>query len=206
MITAILLAAGSASRFGAQKLLQDLHGKPVIRWSAESLLGLPIADVVVVVPPDDAAFRSALTGLTVRFVANPAPEDGMGRSLACGISALHPGATAALISLADEPIADRTALMAVIERYRAGGVSIVVPRFRGIRGHPELFDRSVFPELAVLTGDQGARAITDRDAERVAFVDLDQPKPIDVDTPTDLSRVRSAAQFTSPSPPSNTST
>ena len=52
MIAALLLAAGSARRFGAQKLLEQLNGKPVVRWSAQTLFGPPVDEIVVVVPPD----------------------------------------------------------------------------------------------------------------------------------------------------------
>jgi CTP:molybdopterin cytidylyltransferase MocA len=55
----------------------------------------------------------------------------------------------------------------------------------------------VFPELLALTGDRGARAVADRDPTRLAIVDFDMPKPVDVDTPDDLARLRSGAQFPS---------
>jgi MobA-like NTP transferase protein len=78
----------------------------------------------------------------------------------------------------------------VVERYRAGGARIVVPTYRGIRGHPVLFERSVFGELRGMTGDHGARTVTDRDPTRLAIVDIEDAKPIDVDTPADLLRLR----------------
>jgi molybdenum cofactor cytidylyltransferase len=190
VISALLLAAGAARRFGAPKLLQDLAGKPVVRWSAESLIGDPVDAVVVVVPPDHDEIRRSLEGLAVRIVVNPNPNAGMGASLACGVSALGPETKAVLVALADEPVRDRESLRRVVGRYRAGGASIVVPTYRGVRGHPVLFDRSVFGELATLTGDRGARDVSDRDSARVAIVELDALKPIDVDTPADLELLR----------------
>lgn len=192
MITALLLAAGSARRFGAPKLLQDLHGKPVVRWSAELLRGSPVDETIVVVPPDHEEFRGALAGLDVRFVVNPHADRGMGSSLACGVSEAA-GSDAVLVVLADEPMLGREALLRVVDRHRAGGASIVAPTYRGIRGHPVLFDRCVFAELRALSGDRGARAVVDRELGRVAFVELDEAKPIDVDTPADLTRLRSPA-------------
>jgi molybdenum cofactor cytidylyltransferase len=196
VIAAILLAAGVARRFGGPKLLQDLAGKPVVRWSAEGLSGAPVDEIVVVVPPAHEAIRRALAGggLRVRFVVNPNPDEGMGASVACGIAALAPGTGAALVALADEPRSSREALMRVVERYRAGGAAIVVPRYHGTRGHPVLFDQSVFQELRALSGDQGARSVTDRNRERVAFVDIDAPQPVDIDTPQDLQLLRSTEQ------------
>ena len=191
MIAAILLAAGHARRFGAPKLLQDLDGKPVLRWSAELFARPPIAETVIVVPPAHDAMTRALVGLAVRVVVNPAPDQGMASSIACGVGALGPDVRAALIGLADEPKLGPHVLDRVIDRYEAGGVSIVAPRFRGVPGHPVLFDRSVFAELCALTGDAGARSVVERDPARVALLELDEPRPVDVDTPTDLARLRS---------------
>ena len=74
---------------GRQKLLLDLKGKPVVRWSVE--LVLPhVGDCVVVTGHDDAAVRAALSGLAVRFVVNLRPQDGQGSSIAVGAAALKP--------------------------------------------------------------------------------------------------------------------
>jgi molybdenum cofactor cytidylyltransferase len=192
VITALLLAAGESRRFGGglQKLVQQLDGKPVVRWSAESLLGPLVDEVIVVVGDNDAPIREALRGLKVRYVHNPNAQQGMATSLAIGIESVSAATEAVLVVLGDEPLAGRTPLERVVERYRAGGVAVVAPLFRGVRGHPVLFDRSVFPELKELSGDCGARSVTDRDESRLALVELDVPKPVDVDTPEDLARVR----------------
>src|SRR5947208_12504064 len=83
LIAAIVLAAGFARRMGRQKLLLDLRGKPVVRWSVEALLP-HVADIVVVTGQDDAAVRAALDGLPLRFAVNPRPQAGQGSSIAIG--------------------------------------------------------------------------------------------------------------------------
>lgn len=189
MIAALLLAAGHSRRFGAPKLLAEVNGKALVRWSAEAVVHPLIHEVVVVVGPDHAGIASALTGLSLRLVVNPEPAFGMGHSLACGIAALPPATEAVLVALADAPVR-ATVVEGVIARYRAGGVGIVVPTFHGVRGHPVLFDRMVFPELAALTGDVGARDLTTRDSERVAFVEQHIDVRVDVDRPADLALLR----------------
>jgi molybdenum cofactor cytidylyltransferase len=52
MIAAIVLAAGASRRFGAQKLLAELHGKPVIRWTVEHIREAGVNDVIVVLGRD----------------------------------------------------------------------------------------------------------------------------------------------------------
>ena len=197
MISAILLAAGEGRRFGSSKLREELHGKPIVRWSAELLRRAPVEEVIVVVAPEHEDVRSALRDVDVKFIVNDRARDGMGSSLACGVQAVDPRAEAMLVALADTPMTGREALHRVVERYRAGGAAIVVPTFQGVRGHPVLFDRSVFAELRALDGDHGARAVTDRDPTRLSLVEIQAEAPIDVDTREDLQRLRGA-------PPRNT--
>ena len=71
---------------------------------------------------------------------------------------------------------------AVIARWRESESAIVAARYRGAQGHPVLFARSTFAELAALTGDRGAKAVIERDPSRVSYVDVDVPTPRDVDT------------------------
>ncbi|MGH7638774.1 MAG: nucleotidyltransferase family protein [Gemmatimonadaceae bacterium] len=199
MIVGLLLAAGAARRFGAPKLVQHLAGKPLVRWSADALAAA--ADrTVVVVPPEGAVITEALRGLPVSYVTNPAPERGLGASIARGVAALPGESEAVVVALADEPALDARWIEAVIARYRAGRegghAAIVAPVFRGTRRHPVLFDRSVFAELSRLDGDAGARAVVERDPGRVALVEFDEPGTIDVDTPEDLARLAQAPQFT----------
>src|SRR5204863_8095258 len=89
VIAAVVLAAGLARRMGRQKLLLQLQGKPVVRWSVEHVVK-HVEDVVIVTGPDDTAIRQALEDLTVRFVVNPRPQDGQGTSIAAGVAALKP--------------------------------------------------------------------------------------------------------------------
>jgi molybdenum cofactor cytidylyltransferase len=193
VIAALLLAAGASRRFGAPKLLQSLNGKPVVRWSAESLAG--VADeLVVVASPDNEALRRALDGLEVRFVVNARPEDGMASSLACGVAAVSAAAEAVLVALGDEPLLPRRCHERVVARFRQGGAGIVAATYGGTRGHPVLFNRGIFDELRDLTGDQGARSVVEADPARVALVEMDEPHPIDVDTPADLARIKGTGQ------------
>lgn len=197
MIGAVLLAAGCARRFGGSKLLGALQGRPVIRWSADALVAAGIAEPVVVVPPGHEDIRAALSGLRARLVVNPEPERGMGRSLALGVAAVAGDHDWIAITLGDEPGLD-PAWIARLAMRRGRGVTVVAATFRGARGHPVLFHRSVFAELMALDGDRGARQVVDRDPARTLLVELGVAPPGDVDTREDLARLRGAPQFTAP--------
>lgn len=185
MNTGVLLAAGGASRFGSQKLVARVRGTPIVRHAADALRA-GVDELVVVVGYDAALVREALAGLDARFVENREWAAGLSTSLRGGILAVQNEADAAVIALGDQPGLDPSLVRRVIATWRSCGRPIVATRYRGNRGHPVLLDREVFAEAIAITGDVGARALMERDPARVAYVDVDQPAPRDVDTRRDL--------------------
>lgn len=182
MIAGIVLAAGTASRMGPQKLLLPVGGQSLIRLSLERLLASSLDDVVVVLGREAEAVGAALAGLRVRTVVNPAFAEGLSTSLRAGLDALDPAVEAAVVALGDQPLPDPAVVERLVAAYRGSGRPIVVPTYRGARGHPVLFAAEVFAELRAVRGDQGAREVIARDPDRVAVVPLDLPAPRDVDT------------------------
>ncbi|HJQ21479.1 MAG TPA: nucleotidyltransferase family protein [Gemmatimonadaceae bacterium] len=204
MIAALLLAAGGARRFGGQKLLEVLEGRPIIRCVAEALVAGSIERVLVVVPPGDRVIGPALAGLHVEWIVNPEPERGIGSSIAAGVRALPADIEAVAIALADEPHLPPATVRAVLDAYRVARPRVVAPFYsRGaerVPGHPVLFDRGVFAELVELNDDRGARAVVTRDAARVMEIAVAGTPPVDVDTPRDLARARQERQNMASSP------
>jgi molybdenum cofactor cytidylyltransferase len=184
-IVGLLLAAGSATRFGGDKLLAPLaDGTAVGVATARKLLGL-VDEVVAVVRPGDQRLAAALAREGARVTACPFAADGMGASLAWGVRA-SPLARAWLIVLADMPWIRPESVASVALAIR-GGSAIAAPRWRGTRGHPVGFTASLFSELSALSGDEGAKALFAR--HTVQTIEVDDPGVLrDVDTPEDLDR------------------
>ena len=174
---------------GRQKLLLAFRGKPIMRWSVEALAP-HVEDLVVVTGGDDPAVREALAGVAVRFAPNPRPQDGQASSIAIGVRALAPLTDAVIIALGDQPRVPDEVVPTLLGAWRRTGRPIVVPVYRGVQGTPVLFAAQVFPELATLTGDTGARGVVAARSERVERVEFDREMPSDVDTPEDYARLR----------------
>ena len=188
-IAGVVLAAGASRRFGAQKLLAPLDGKPLVRWAVEHMVAAPLASTLVVVGGADAdAVREALAGLAVRIVVNERSAEGLSTSLHAAVRALaDESPRAAVFALGDQPRVPATAIASLVHAFRASGAPIVVPVYAGgVRGHPVLFAANLFPELLAVRGDEGARGVIGRDRSRVTEVTIPEAAPSDVDVPEDL--------------------
>lgn len=202
-VAGVLLAAGQGTRFGGGKLVVPLDGEPLVRHAAAMLVRAGVRELVVVTRPDDGAVEAALaevlecgpgSPVQARIVVNPRAARGLGTSVAAGIASLGPAAEAALVALGDQPRVPDAVPRALLAAWRGTGAPIVAPRYRGgVRGNPVLFDADVFRELARLDGDEGARTVIQRNADRVRLVDFDMAMPVDVDTREDLERFQRTA-------------
>ncbi len=188
MVSAIVLAAGLARRFGSAKPLALYDGKPLVRHVVDRIQGAGVREIVVMVSQPESAYLAALAGLrtSVRLVRVDHPELGMSRSLYIGLSVLHKRTDAVIVALADQPTIQRAVVKSLVREWHATRSHIVAPVYRGERGHPVLFDAAVFPELYAITGDRGAREVVERDPSRVRLIQIDTDLPKDVDTPDDL--------------------
>ena len=188
MIAGLLLAAGRSTRFGGDKLLAPLHGRPVLFWSAAALA--PEVDALyVVVPADDPARAAAIAGIRAVLVEHEGRDAGMASSIGAGVAALAPEVEAVVIALADQPLVVPGVVRELCARFREGGVAAVVPHYEDGRGNPVLFGRSSFEALGALTGDAGARALLRALGDMVAVIPVDATAPLDVDTPDALRRL-----------------
>lgn len=196
--TAIVLAAGASRRFGSQKLIANLRGKPVVRWSVEHVLEAQPDEVIVVVGRDGEAVGAALDGLAVRVVRNARWADGMGSSLRAGIDAIRTYADSAMIALGDQPGVEARVIASLLNAQAEGSSAVVVPSYRGERGHPVIFSASIFPELLAIDGDRGARDVISRDPSRVTVVNFDAALPQDVDTEEELRAMLTPSPYAAP--------
>ena len=184
-IRGILLAAGSAGRFGSNKLLHPLpDGTPIAVQAAHRLVDA-VPKSIAVVRPDDVELMEALAATGLGIIENPDASEGMGTSLARGVRATGEAA-GWLIALADMPWIEPATIDAVAGRLRKGA-SMAAPSHAGRRGHPVGFSGRWREELCLLSGDSGARRLLDAHPDALEFVETADPGVIrDIDYPHDL--------------------
>jgi molybdenum cofactor cytidylyltransferase len=189
VITAIVLAAGTASRFGRTKQLVVVDGKPLVQHAVDASSCAGLAEVVVVLGHDADRVRAALSlPANARTVLNGAYRRGLSTSLIAGLDAADPTSEAAVILPADQPGVTASHVRALVRGFEASRRRIVRLQYRDGPG-PSLLSREVWPEARALAGDTGAREIAATHPEWVSEVPIDEDVPTDLDEPGDLDRL-----------------
>jgi molybdenum cofactor cytidylyltransferase len=151
MIGIVVLAAGAAKRFGACKLTLPIDGVPLVRRSLLAALGAA-ERVVVVSGAHRERVEACVSDLAIDRVFNANWADGMGASIACGISALATACDAAIIALADQVLIGTEQFKALIAAHARAPERIIAAQYNGVLGAPCLFPRAYFEKLAALHG------------------------------------------------------
>lgn len=181
----LLLAAGTATRFGSDKLQHPLPHGVVIAVQAARHLKSEVTRVVAVVKPGARELSSRLETEGCEVVVCENAAEGMGASLACAARAAG-SADGYLVALGDMPFVRPSSIAAVREAL-AGGALLAAPYFRARRGHPVGVSGMFFEELLGLQGDEGARQLLARNETRLQKIPVGDPGVIrDIDTPGDL--------------------
>lgn len=190
-VSAIVLAAGTASRMGSQKQLLRLGDKTLLEHTLANLRAAARVREIVVVLGAAAEQIRPLLPPDVKVVVNEAFAEGMGASLQCGLKALDGQAAATLVVLADQPLVKPATLNLLVDDYLKHKPQILIPLYRGFRGNPVLLDHSVFAEIAGLNGDTGCRAIFGDHLENIRKIEVDDAGVLlDADRPADLELLR----------------
>jgi molybdenum cofactor cytidylyltransferase len=198
-IAALVLAAGRSSRMGgANKLLAEIGGRPLVRIAVEEALASQARPVIVVTGHQRERVEAALAGLPVDFVHNPYFADGLGTSLKTGIAALPAQSDGVIVCLGDMPQVDAAMIDRLIGAIDpAKGALIAMPTIEGQRGNPVVWSRRFFPDLMAVEGDVGARYLIGRYTEAVAEVPLSGKAALtDVDTPEVFEAVKAELEGT----------
>jgi molybdenum cofactor cytidylyltransferase len=188
-IEGILLAAGESRRMGFPKPLLLIDGKTFIEKIAATMLTVVPRLVIVIGAHRDRVRVAIPRDARIEIVENPNYSLGQLSSLKIGLGAMQTHSDGAIVHLADHPAVRVESFRAIVDAYQRTGKPIVIARNGGRRGHPVLFDRSMFAELQHAPEGEGARHVVNANALRVEYVDLDDPGiNLDLDTPADLER------------------
>ena len=186
MIWAVVLAAGESRRMGTQKLLLPFGDATVVEAVVRAALGSRVDRAMVVLGADAREVRAKLAPTGADFTVNEDHGRGMLSSVQAGFQALGEDAEAAVVMLSDQPFLPAKVVDEVIEAYRTSGKGIVIPVFRGRRGHPVLVDMKYRDEILGLDPANGLRQLMNAHPGDIHDVGVDDANILrDMDTPED---------------------
>lgn len=189
-VAGILLAAGGAARFGADKLAIDLGGRTLLQRSAAEMLAAGLDPVLAVVRPGAALPVPA----QVVTVANYRWHDGIATSIQTGFDALgeQPSVRAAVVAPADQPWCRAEVYRRLLDAFQSSGRDLIVAAFDGAMRNPVLLARAQWSLADEIDGDVGLSAVV-RTMSPLAVECSDIGSVDDIDTPADLVRARRTA-------------
>lgn len=187
---ALVLGAGSASRFGGAKLLAPLEGRPVLGHALATLGRLVeegmLSGVHVVIPSGDRDLETLVRAAGGHPIGNPRPDRGLAASLRIGLDAVDRW-PAALVCLGDQPRLSEATVRRVLEVASREPDRVIRPRYgsgRGEPGHPVCIPARFWP---LLRGDEGDRGFGPLLGHQAPILEVPVPgRNPDIDTPADL--------------------
>ena len=190
-IAGVVLAAGTSTRMGRNKLFLELEGKTLVRHMVERAAKAGFDPLIVVLGHEADLVQRALEGLPFQPVTNHDYERGVNSSLRAGIQAAsETPASAAVVMLADMPFVTTAMMTTMIDQYRRSDAPLVVSDYGGVNAPPTLYDRSLFGELAVSEGQGCGKHVVKRHRHEAESASWPVEALTDLDEPADYDRVK----------------
>lgn len=155
-----ILSAGESRRMGTPKALLPYRGKTFVEHLIEVTRHPRVGVTRVVLGAHVDEIRKTLGENAVNVVVNAEWQKGQLSSIQAAIRSLPAGGTGGLILCpVDHPIVSSALVAKLIEAFDASGKAIVLPTFRGKRGHPVIFRATLYDELLAASPEVGARQV-----------------------------------------------
>jgi len=187
VIGALILAAGESRRMGFPKALLRYRDRTFLESILAAATAVGLEPLVVVLGPDAHKILKSVKLGPIVEAKNDHPETGQIGSIKEGLAAiLNRPVEAVVVWPVDQPHVSVRTVELLVEEYRKGGASVVVPAYSARRGHPVLLSRDVFEDLGAAPLDQGARAVVRAQQQRGRLVEVAVTDPAildDIDTP-----------------------
>ncbi len=189
-ISALILGAGASQRLGPPKQLLPFRDTTMLGWVvAQAQLAKGLDEVVVVLGRAADEIRARVNFGSARVAENPVFGEGCSSSYRAGLAAIDSESAAIMIILGDQPGITPEIIDTLAKEWRQKQAPIALCSYRGRKGHPMIFARSLFAQLEGLHGDKAAWKLVDANADAVQEVAVDLPFPDDVNTQADFERL-----------------
>ena len=184
LIGCVILAAGSSTRFGKNKLFAQIDGTAMIERAFAAVPADRLYAVAVVTQYEGVITLAQRCGF--QTIINRHPERGQSYSVGLGTAALKDKCGGIVYMTADQPWLKRSSIAQMLDVFRSHPDCIVGMSSSGRRGNPCVFPKKYFDELCGLSGDSGGRAVIERHKDKLILFEAPAVELTDVDTPQDI--------------------
>lgn len=186
-IGCVVMAAGNAKRFGANKLAMELQGRSLFHRALDAVPANQFETVIVVTQYQE--FISYVKDYSFTVILNDQPDLGQSHTLQLGLSALR-NLDGVLFQVADQPLLRRESIEALIALWRKEPTCIAALGHQDRRGNPCLFPARYFPELMAISGDRGGSAVIRNHPDDLKLMEVSEEELFDVDTAQALNQLK----------------
>ncbi len=189
-VAGVVLAAGTSTRMGRNKLLFELEGQTLLERSVSRAIAAGLDPVIVVLGHEAEQTRRVLAGLDCHPVVNTEYAQGINYSMRFGIAQVPLTAAGAMVVLADMPFVDTRMIETLIGRYRESKAPLVISQYGDVNAPPHLYDRSLFAELGATQGKGCGKHVVRRHRSEALVCSWPESRFTDVDVPEDYERAK----------------
>ncbi len=191
----VVLAAGTSTRMGRNKLFMELEGETLVRRAVGRVSKAGVDPLFVVLGHEAELVQKALEGIRYQPVLNLEYERGVNSSLRAGIHAVaETAAGAAVVVLADMPFVTTAMIHTLVQKYRESDAPLVISDYEGVNAPPMLYDRSLFGELAASEGQGCGKHVVKRHRHEAESALWPVDALTDLDAPEDYERVKASVE------------
>jgi molybdenum cofactor cytidylyltransferase len=170
---AIILAAGESKRMGFPKMLLNFNGHTMLENVILNVTGSEIKNVMVVLGAESEHLTDLVKKFPVCCCFNENYKEGMLSSVKCGLRNLPSETETVMVFQGDQPFITPSVINMIIEEYRYSEKGIVIPLYKGKRGHPILIGKKHLDKIELLDNNQGLRSLAYKVSYDVLEVETD---------------------------------
>ena len=191
MVSAIILAGGESRRMGMVKQLLSWGESTMLQQVIANARESSLDEIIVVLGYKAQDIVRKIACDSIRIAVNLHYGRGMSSSLKCGLAHVSESSEAFMIMLGDQPLIESDLINLLLTEHFMAKRGITIPVYKGIRGHPVIFDKKYRGELSGLTGDQGGKQIIEIHSDDILDVEVSSEGIlVDIDTISDYRNVR----------------
>lgn len=180
----VIPSAGASVRMGRPKALLPVNGESFLRRTVRALHAGGCDPVCVVVAEGERSLAAEAEVAGASVLMNPAPGEGPITSLRVALASLGDSVAGFAYLPVDHPMVRADTVAKLLDAARGANAALTVPMYEGKRGHPAVFGRALFAELADPALQGGARTVVHRHLPEALLVEVDDAGVLtDIDTP-----------------------